>query len=61
MVHYLLLYNLSMVSRYEAEWWGDLLVTKPEIDYPLITQFLKITAQKVPLLLGETLFNNLDT
>ncbi|MDY0394730.1 YaaC family protein [Virgibacillus halophilus] len=21
-VHYLLLYNLSMLSRYEAEWWG---------------------------------------
>jgi len=60
MIHYLLLYNLSMVSRYEAEWWGDLLVTKPEIDYPLIAQFLTITAKKVPLLLGEILIDNLN-
>lgn len=58
MVHYLLLYNLSMVSRYEAEWWGDLLVNKSEIDYPLITQFLNVTAQKVPFMLGEMLNNN---
>src|SRR5690625_4399776 len=35
MVHYLLLYNLSMISRYETEWWGDLITNTPDIDYPL--------------------------
>lgn len=55
MIHYLLLYNLSMISRYETEWWGDLLAIKPELDYPLILKFLQITAQKVPLLLGNEL------
>ncbi|MGM8365479.1 YaaC family protein [Virgibacillus sp. W0181] len=55
MIHYLLLYNLSMICRYETEWWGDLLNTKPEMDYPFITQFLRITGEKMPLLLGEEL------
>lgn len=58
MVHYLLLYNLSMLCRYEAEWWGDLLVTKPDIDYPFILTFLKQTAEKIPLLLGTELYQN---
>src|SRR5699024_3605282 len=28
MIHYLLLYNLSMLSRYESQWWGELLTLK---------------------------------
>ncbi|MFD2045619.1 YaaC family protein [Ornithinibacillus salinisoli] len=55
MVHYLLLYNLSMLSRYEAEWWGDLLITKPDVDYPFIAEFLRISAKKMPLLIGKEL------
>src|SRR5690625_3465222 len=56
MVHYLLLYNLSMLSRYETEWWGDLLMTMPEIDYPFIVHFLNETANKIPTLLGYDLY-----
>lgn len=56
--HYMLLYNLSMLSRYEPEWWGELLSTKPDIDYPFISQFLAITPKKVPLLLGNELYKN---
>ena len=56
MVHYLILYNLSMLSRYETEWWGDLLATKPDIDYPFITHFLQITSEKVPYMLGQELY-----
>lgn len=62
MVHYLILYNLSMLSRYETEWWGDLLTTKPDIDYPFITSFLQITSEKVPYMLGQELYGMyLDT
>jgi|SRR5690625_4730652 len=62
MVHYLILYNLSMLSRYETEWWGDLLATKPDIDYPFITQFLHITSEKVPYMLWQELYHMyLDT
>lgn len=55
MVHYMVLYNLSMICRYEAEWWGDLLVSKPDIDYPMILKFLEITEEKTPFLLKRQL------
>ena len=42
--HYLLLYNLSMIARYETEWWSELLKTMPNKDYPFIVQFLNLTA-----------------
>src|SRR5699024_11478444 len=42
MAHYLLLYNLSMLSRYENEWWGDLLMKIYEIDFQFISHFLDI-------------------
>lgn len=56
MVHYLILYNLSMLSRYETEWWGDLLQSKAEIDYPIITSFLATTSEKIPILIGEKMY-----
>ncbi|WP_188456200.1 YaaC family protein [Virgibacillus oceani] len=60
LVHYLVLYNLSMISRYETEWWGELLATKADVDYPFIKQFLNVTAWKMPLLLGNELIRNTD-
>src|SRR5699024_4514174 len=56
MVHYLILYNLSMLSRYESQWWGELLTLKPDKEYPVIAHFLETTADKVPLLLGKMLY-----
>jgi len=55
MVHYLLLYNLSMLCRYETEWWGDLFAVKTDRDYPFITHFLDVTSKKIPVLLGDQL------
>lgn len=57
MVHYLLLYNLSMICRYETEWWSDLLHSYTGKDYPYITHFLSLTAEKVPYLLLTFLKN----
>ncbi|RDW15260.1 hypothetical protein CWR48_19735 [Oceanobacillus arenosus] len=57
-IHYLLLYNLSMLSRYETEWWGELLQLKPDLDYPFITHFLQTTAEKIPTMLEHELFTN---
>lgn len=62
MIHYLLLYNLSMVARYETEWWLDLIKTTPNNDYPLIEFFLENTQIKGPFLITKWLFeekNNL--
>ncbi|WP_067730450.1 YaaC family protein [Oceanobacillus damuensis] len=53
--HYLILYNLSMLCRYETDWWGDLLLSRPDLDYPFIIRFLKITSEKIPALIGEEL------
>ncbi|EID42588.1 YaaC family protein [Parageobacillus thermoglucosidasius] len=59
MAHYLLLYNLSMISRYETEWWSELLHAYSSNAYTLIVQFLSLTAEKVPLLLYEYLTQQL--
>ncbi|UJL46418.1 YaaC family protein [Virgibacillus sp. NKC19-16] len=56
MVHYLLLYNLSMISRYETEYWGELISTKSELDYAIISHYLNVAADKISFLLGEWLF-----
>ncbi|MDC2867828.1 YaaC family protein [Bacillus sp. BP-3] len=48
LIHYLLLYNLSMISRYETDWWYDLLGSYASEDYPFISEFLAVTAEKVP-------------
>src|SRR5690625_4367714 len=56
MVHYLLLYNLSMLSRYETEWWGELITTMSSIDYPFIVHFLHNSSRKIPLLLGDEMY-----
>ncbi|KEK21804.1 YaaC family protein [Bacillus gaemokensis] len=48
LIHYLLLYNLSMISRYETDWWYDLLNSYSSEDYPFIYQFLGVSTQKIP-------------
>ncbi|NSL52345.1 YaaC family protein [Calidifontibacillus erzurumensis] len=55
MTHYLLLYNLSMIARYETEWWSELLYSFDSLDYPFIHQFLHVTAIKVPFLINDYL------
>ncbi|WP_243388566.1 YaaC family protein [Bacillus kexueae] len=50
LVHYLILYNLSMISRYETEWWYDLLYSHSSVDYVFILRFLETSLQKVPYL-----------
>ncbi|SET14481.1 YaaC-like Protein [Salinibacillus kushneri] len=57
MAHFLLLYNLSMICRYETEWWGELLHSFSNNDYPYILHFLNITAKKIPIMLGFFLLN----
>ncbi|HHW36659.1 MAG TPA: hypothetical protein GXX18_05350 [Bacillales bacterium] len=55
LTHYLLLYNLSMISRYETEWWSELLHSFDSLDYPFIEQFLSVTTVKVPYLINQYL------
>ncbi|MCM3491689.1 YaaC family protein [Alkalihalophilus marmarensis] len=55
LVHYLLLYNLSMICRYETEWWGELLHTFDGNDLPFITQYVNYAQHRVPALIVELL------
>ena len=55
LVHYLLLYNLSMIARYETEWWGELTKLMPTNDFPFIDSFLQITLEKGPFLVYQYL------
>ena len=55
LVHYLLLYNLSMIARYETEWWSELIKTMPDKDFPFIQTFLNLTQDKGPFLVYEYL------
>jgi len=50
LAHYLILYNLSMISRYETEWWYDLLFSHFSDDYIFIKQFVDISCWKTPIL-----------
>jgi len=56
-IYYLLLYNLSMIARYETEWWSELLKTTPTNDFPLISNFLSISMYKTPYLVHQFLLN----
>ncbi|MFD1337412.1 YaaC family protein [Oceanobacillus iheyensis] len=53
--HYLILYNLSMLCRYETEWWGELMVSKEDRAYPMIEHFLEVTRRKIPYLIEKEL------
>lgn len=57
-IYYLLLYNLSMIARYETEWWSELLKTAPTNDYPLINNLLSVSLYKSPYLVLQFLLNN---
>lgn len=57
LLHYLLLYNLGMIARYETEWWSELIKMMPNEDYPLIQTFLSSTIKKGPYLIYQYLMN----
>lgn len=59
-IYYLLLYNLSMIARYETEWWSELLKTTPTNDFPLISKFLSVSMYKTPYLVLQFLSNKYE-
>lgn len=49
-IHFLLLYNLSMICRYEAEWWGELFTFSHGEDFPFVKHYLMTVPHHVPTL-----------
>jgi hypothetical protein len=60
LIHYLLLYNLSMIARYETEWWSELMKMMPNNDFPFIHFFLETTLKKGPFLIYDFLMGELQ-
>ncbi|MBM7841260.1 hypothetical protein JOC54_004561 [Alkalihalobacillus xiaoxiensis] len=56
-VYYLILYNLSMICRYETEWWGERLHTMDCDDVPYIKHFLTIAEDRTQVLIINELLN----
>ena len=57
-IHYMIMYILGMLCRYETEKWGDIVFSFTSEDMYVIQEFLTISARKFPnmiydLLLGE--------
>ncbi len=58
LIHYALLYQLSMICRYEAEWWGELIYSFSANDLPIISDYLNVTQKKCPWLLNPLFFED---
>lgn len=58
LIHYLLLYHLSMLARYEVEWWAELVAEKPSADFPITVRYLQIAGEKIPFYIHELLFGS---
>ncbi|SFS37570.1 YaaC family protein [Marininema halotolerans] len=55
-VHYLLLFSLSMLCRYEVPLWGEIVDGTAAKEAVLIEEFLQVTRRKFPNLILNTLF-----
>lgn len=55
-VHYLLLFSLGMLCRYETALWGDMIYGMTTEDMVLIQEFLDVTQRKFPNLILNALF-----
>lgn len=55
LVHYLILYDLSMISRYEVHWWTKLISNHKNYDYPFIKSYLDVFFSIYESLIFKTL------
>jgi hypothetical protein len=55
LTYFAVLYNLSMLVRYEGEWWGEMQQMRDREDYVFIVHFLKSASEQIPLLISEWL------
>ncbi|TGB01288.1 YaaC family protein [Halobacillus salinus] len=57
MTYFAVLYNLSMLVRYEGEWWGEMQQMRDRDDYVFIVHFLRSAAVEIPTLVSSWLEN----
>lgn len=64
MAYFAVLYNLSMLVRYEGEWWGEMQQMRDRDDFVFIIHFLRSASTQIPGLVSSWLekqFNSLST
>lgn len=54
-VHYMLLYQLSILCRYESEWWGELILSHSLSEAYLVEQFFRYHQETFPQLTVDML------
>lgn len=55
MGYFAVLYNLSMLVRYEGEWWGEMQQMRDREDFVFIVHFLESASEQIPQLISELL------
>jgi hypothetical protein len=55
-IHFLIMFVLGMLCRYETERWGELILTFSSQDLVIINEFLSISMRKFPNLVLNSLF-----
>ncbi|GAB7388487.1 YaaC family protein [Bacillaceae bacterium] len=55
-IHYMLMYNLGMLCRYETELWGEMIFSFASSDVYIINEFLTLSLRKFPNLILDLLF-----
>jgi hypothetical protein len=54
-VHYMIMFVLGMLCRYETERWGEMILTFASHDTFLINEFLNVSMRKFPNLILDQL------
>ncbi|MBN9654336.1 hypothetical protein J0K78_08675 [Halobacillus sp. GSS1] len=55
LAYFAVLYNLSMLVRYEGEWWGEMEQMKDREDYVFIVHFLHSASGRIPKIFASWL------
>ncbi|RKD22865.1 hypothetical protein BEP19_11545 [Ammoniphilus oxalaticus] len=56
LVHYMLMYTLGMICRYETELWGEMIFSLSSTEMFIIQEFLAINERKFPNMILNLLF-----
>ncbi|OEF97598.1 YaaC family protein [Desulfuribacillus alkaliarsenatis] len=58
-IHFILMYMLGMLCRYESERWGEIVLSSSSSDMFIINDYLNISMRKYPNMILNHLFNEL--
>ncbi|MDF2607800.1 MAG: hypothetical protein K0S34_1996 [Bacillales bacterium] len=61
LAHYVILYNLSMICRYETDWWMELLKDNSTIEYNSIRLYLDYCNNKISFLIKDYILDQFSS